>query len=164
MQEVTGAGRALPRVNLVTPDRADASVIDATRVALGAADAFVQVRTKGGADRDRLAFAAEVVAACHALGALCLVNDRVDLALAAGADGVHLGDDDLPVAVARDLMGPDASSGPRVARPKQPREPRLTAPPTSASDRPTSPPRRWGCPSRWVRQGLGPWPPLWTSR
>jgi thiamine-phosphate pyrophosphorylase len=42
---------------------------------------------------------------------LCLVNDRVGVALAAGADGVHVGADDLPVAVARRVLGPDAVLG-----------------------------------------------------
>lgn len=44
-------------------------------------------------------------------GALFIVNDRVDIALAAGADGVHLGQDDLPYIYARDQMGPDRLIG-----------------------------------------------------
>lgn len=40
-----------------------------------------------------------------------LINDRVDVALACGADGVHIGQDDMPVASARDLLGPDAIIG-----------------------------------------------------
>jgi thiamine-phosphate diphosphorylase len=48
---------------------------------------------------------------CDAIGALLIINDRVDIALAAGADGVHLGVDDLPVAAARRLLGPDAVIG-----------------------------------------------------
>ncbi|HEY3367946.1 MAG TPA: hydroxyethylthiazole kinase [Symbiobacteriaceae bacterium] len=52
-----------------------------------------------------------VQALCREAGALFLVNDRVDLALAIGADGVHVGQDDLPVAVARRLMGPQAIIG-----------------------------------------------------
>jgi thiamine-phosphate pyrophosphorylase len=43
--------------------------------------------------------------------ALVIVNDRADLALLSGADGVHLGDDDLPVAEARRLLGPDLLVG-----------------------------------------------------
>jgi thiamine-phosphate pyrophosphorylase len=63
----------------------------------------LQVRTKVGTDRERLALVREVADRCRAAGALCLVNDRVDLALAGGAHGVHLGADDLPVGAARDL-------------------------------------------------------------
>ena len=47
-----------------------------------------------------------------------LVNDRVDLALALGADGVHLGDDDVPVDVARRLLGPDAMIGATARNPE----------------------------------------------
>ena len=66
----------------------------------GGADA-VQFRHKGGTARDRLANLAPTVAACRAAGVGCLVDDHLDLALAAGADGVHLGALDLPVAAAR---------------------------------------------------------------
>lgn len=48
---------------------------------------------------------------CEPLGAQFLVNDRLDLALAVGADGVHLGQADLPVKVARDLLGKEALIG-----------------------------------------------------
>ncbi|HLU99644.1 MAG TPA: thiamine phosphate synthase, partial [Acidobacteriota bacterium] len=47
----------------------------------------------------------------QAYGARFLVNDRVDLALASGADGVHVGQEDLPVPVVRELMGRDAIIG-----------------------------------------------------
>jgi thiamine-phosphate pyrophosphorylase len=62
-----------------------------------------QVRAKGLADSALLAFAESVIAAVRPMGAVVVVNDRVDIALASGADGVHLGGDDLPVAVARRL-------------------------------------------------------------
>ena len=69
-----------------------------------------QVRAKGLADAVLLALAASVIAAVRPLGALVVVNDRVDVALASGADGVHLGRDDLPVAAARRLA-PDLVVG-----------------------------------------------------
>jgi thiamine-phosphate pyrophosphorylase len=69
-----------------------------------------QVRAKGLVDAALLAFAEAVVAAVRPLGAVVVVNDRVDVALASGADGVHLGRDDLPVAVARRLA-PDLLVG-----------------------------------------------------
>jgi thiamine-phosphate pyrophosphorylase len=66
----------------------------------------LQLRMKRTPPREALAFAREVVAACHRAGALCLLNDRVDLALLSGADGVHVGDEDLPPEAARELLGP----------------------------------------------------------
>jgi len=52
-------------------------------------------------------------------GALFIVNDRVDVAIAAGADGVHLGQDDLPYIYARDQMGPDRLIGRSTHSPAQ---------------------------------------------
>jgi len=69
-----------------------------------------QVRAKALPDADLLAFAASVVDALRPHGAMVVVNDRVDVALAVGADGVHLGRTDLPVAVARRLA-PDLLVG-----------------------------------------------------
>ena len=74
---------------------------------------LLQVRKKGtdcGTQRF-LAVIRAVVAAAHASDARVLVNDRADLALLAGADGVHVGQQDLPAAVVRRLLGPDAMLG-----------------------------------------------------
>ncbi|WP_110182042.1 thiamine phosphate synthase [Nocardioides solisilvae] len=60
-----------------------------------------QVRDKTGTDRHALALTQLVVGAVRPAGAVVVVDDRLDVALAAGADGVHLGADDLPVAAAR---------------------------------------------------------------
>jgi thiamine-phosphate pyrophosphorylase len=84
------------------------AVVDA---ALGAGVPVIQVRAKGGPDRSLLTLAEAVVARCRAAGATCLVDDRVDIALATGADGVHLGDEDVPVPVARRLLGDAAVIG-----------------------------------------------------
>lgn len=62
-----------------------------------------------------------VVQACRRAGALCLVNDRADVALVAGADGVHLGADDLPPSDARALLGPKAMLGVTVRNAEQAR-------------------------------------------
>jgi thiamine-phosphate pyrophosphorylase len=66
----------------------------------------VQLRMKRTPPREALAAARQVVEACRRAGAVCLVNDRVDLALLAGADGVHVGEEDLPPEAARELLGP----------------------------------------------------------
>jgi thiamine-phosphate pyrophosphorylase len=68
----------------------------------GGADA-IQLRDKDGSDRERLARARNMVALCRAQRALVFINDRVDIAQLAGADGAHLGQEDLPLAEARIL-------------------------------------------------------------
>ena len=80
-------------------------MVHATQAALAAGAPLVQVRCKEVTDRDRYHHSSRLQRLCREAGAVCLVNDRVDLALAVGADGVHVGDDDLPVAVARRLLG-----------------------------------------------------------
>ena len=72
---------------------------------------MVQYRCKQGDDRERLKEAIAVRDLCRTHGALFIVNDRVDLAMAADADGVHLGQDDMPADVARSLIGADRLLG-----------------------------------------------------
>ena len=66
---------------------------------------LVQYRDKDGNDRDRLEKAEQLCQLCHRYNALFIVNDRVDIALAVDADGVHLGQNDAPVAFAREILG-----------------------------------------------------------
>ncbi len=87
--------------------------LDVVRAALaGGADA-VQLRDKevGGAELYRLALEALELVRGSGGGRLFLVNDRVDVALAAGADGVHLGQEDLPASAARRILGAGAVLG-----------------------------------------------------
>ena len=72
---------------------------------------FIQLRDKTPATGARLALADAVVARAHAGGARLIVNDRADIARLSGADGVHVGQDDLPVDDARRIVGPDAIVG-----------------------------------------------------
>jgi thiamine-phosphate pyrophosphorylase len=67
----------------------------------------VQLRTKALADLLVWALARAVRTMCDETSALFIVNDRVDIALAVGADGVHLGVNDLPLEAAREVAGPD---------------------------------------------------------
>jgi thiamine-phosphate pyrophosphorylase len=76
----------------------------------GGVDLF-QLRDKRATDDELRAAAAYARERCHAAGALFLVNDRPDLVADCGADGVHVGQDDMPVARARALVGPDAIVG-----------------------------------------------------
>lgn len=65
-----------------------------------------QYRDKARPDGQRVEVAAKLAGLVHSAGGLLLVNDRVDVALAAGADGAHLGQDDLPVEIGRAMLGP----------------------------------------------------------
>jgi len=78
---------------------------------LGAGVDLVQLRDKHAEAGDLLRYADTFREAATRHGALFVVNDRPDVALAAGADGVHLGQNDLPPAVARRVLGPDAIIG-----------------------------------------------------
>src|SRR5947209_11550844 len=73
---------------------------------LGAGVDIVQLREKGLEAGEELALLEVFAAACRRHGRLLAVNDRADVALAAGADILHLGQDDLPVEVARRILGP----------------------------------------------------------
>ncbi len=76
----------------------------------GGADA-IQFRQKSGATKEMIGIAARIWSLCQKAGAACLVNDRVDVAIAARADGVHLGQEDFPIPLARDLLGKEAILG-----------------------------------------------------
>jgi thiamine-phosphate pyrophosphorylase len=92
-------------------------IIDSFAVARAAVDAAgpelaVQVRVEDDVDdRDAYELAAKVVELCADAGALCLVNDRLHVALAVGAGGGHVGALDLPVDAARRVLGPGAVLG-----------------------------------------------------
>ena len=92
---------------------------DVGGAALAAGVRVVQVREKEATARRAHAISIALRRTTREHGALLLVNDRLDLALAAGADGVHLGQSDLPVGVARALLGPDALIGLSITEPDQ---------------------------------------------
>jgi thiamine-phosphate pyrophosphorylase len=80
---------------------------------------MVQYRDKEVDDKIGLSCAYQLCQLCHHYGALFIVNDRIDVALAVGADGVHLGQQDLPVAVARELLGPQKIIGKSTTNPNE---------------------------------------------
>jgi thiamine-phosphate pyrophosphorylase len=80
---------------------------------------MVQLRDKRGDDEAILAAAARFRAVCDEHGALFWLNDRPDLALAAGADGVHVGQDDRPVAEVREQVGDSLLIGLSTHSPEQ---------------------------------------------
>ena len=72
---------------------------------------LVQLRDKLGSTREMIARALRLKQALAGAGVPLLINDRVDVALAAEADGVHVGQDDMPAETARALLGPEAIVG-----------------------------------------------------
>jgi len=81
------------------------------RAAVAGGVTAVQVRAKDAGDRELLALVRSVRDVLTDTGVALLVDDAVDVALLAGADGVHLGQSDLPVAEVRRLVGPDLVLG-----------------------------------------------------
>jgi thiamine-phosphate diphosphorylase len=99
---------------IVITDRASAAprpVRDIVAAALAAGAPAIQLRDKEATPAELLLQAQELLPLVRARHAHLFVNDRLDVALAAGADGVHLGPDDLPVAVARRIAPPEFAIG-----------------------------------------------------
>ncbi len=76
----------------------------------GGADT-IQFRQKDGATREMIRVAQQIQALCKRAGVAFIINDRVDVAIASQADGVHLGQDDFPIPLARKLLGEEAIIG-----------------------------------------------------
>jgi thiamine-phosphate pyrophosphorylase len=100
------------RLYLCTDSRADrGDLADFADAALRGGVDVIQLREKGLEARQELAVLEVLADAARRHGALLAVNDRADLALAAGADVLHLGQDDLPVPWARRVVGDDVVIG-----------------------------------------------------
>ncbi|MCZ7477631.1 MULTISPECIES: thiamine phosphate synthase [unclassified Micromonospora] len=111
---------SLGRLHLITDTRPGRDPLAVLRAALpvAGADLVVQVRVEDDAtDRQAYELACRVTEACRPYGARCLVNDRLHVALAVDAAGGHVGADDLPVAAARRVLGPDAVLGATAREP-----------------------------------------------
>lgn len=72
---------------------------------------LIQLRDKDASPKEILEAARQCLELTRAAGAVLIINDRVDVAVASGADGVHLGQDDMTVAEARARLGPDKIIG-----------------------------------------------------
>ncbi|WP_299332135.1 thiamine phosphate synthase [Haloplanus sp.] len=99
--------------------RSTVEVVEAA--AAGGVD-VVQLREKAMPVRERYDLGRRVREVTAEAGVPLIVNDRIDLALAVDADGVHIGDDDLPVTIAREQLGSDAVIGRSVSTPTAARE------------------------------------------
>lgn len=91
----------LPRLHVLTDTRGGRDPLPEVRAALAAGAGAIQVRAKDHSDRDTAALTRAVLDLAEPYAAHVLVDDRVDVALVAGAHGVHLGAQDLPVAEVR---------------------------------------------------------------
>ncbi len=85
--------------------------VELAGLALEGGAGMIQLRRKNAAGRDLFEWAVRIQERCHRHGALFIVNDRLDIAMAMHADGVHLGQEDLPASAARALLGPDILIG-----------------------------------------------------
>ncbi|AGN01257.1 thiamine-phosphate pyrophosphorylase [Salinarchaeum sp. Harcht-Bsk1] len=107
-------------VYLVTQADASAgrSTVEIVEAAIEGGVDVVQLREKDSPASDRYELGRELRELTADAGVPLIVNDRIDLASAIDADGVHLGDEDLPIAVAREQLGPDVIVGRSVATPE----------------------------------------------
>src|SRR2546430_10024134 len=108
------AEKRIGRLHVITDEvlQARFSHAEVARLALAGGADTIQFREKRQrTTRELMASATAIVAACRAAGALAVIDDRADVAAAIGATALHLGAHDLPVAVARRLLGPDAVIG-----------------------------------------------------
>jgi len=76
------------------------------RLALLGGATSIQLRSKSTGTRELVRVGKAILSLCRQSGALFIVNDRLDVALACGADGVHLGQEDLPIEAARAIASP----------------------------------------------------------
>jgi thiamine-phosphate pyrophosphorylase len=103
--------RGLYAITSATLCRAPEALVPAVEAALAGGARLVQYRDKDGEAAQRRRNASLLLARCRARNALFIVNDDVELALAIGADGVHLGKGDLPLRDARRRLGGLATIG-----------------------------------------------------
>lgn len=83
------------------------ALLDCVREALEGGVTLVQYRAKTASSAEMYAEALQLKALCDSFNVPLIINDRLDIAMAVGAAGVHLGQDDLPCAAARKILGED---------------------------------------------------------
>jgi thiamine-phosphate pyrophosphorylase len=89
----------------------DRSILDVVRAAIRGGASVVQLREKTATTREMVELGQALHEISRKAGIPLIVNDRLDVALAIGAEGVHVGHDDMPVSLARRLIGPDLILG-----------------------------------------------------
>jgi thiamine-phosphate pyrophosphorylase len=113
-----------PRLIVITdaPLASPRALRDVVLQSLQGGARIIQLRDKHASPRELHAQAVELLPIVHGAGGLLIVNDRTDVALAAGADGVHLGPEDLPVGAARRIAPADFIIGASADDPERARE------------------------------------------
>jgi thiamine-phosphate pyrophosphorylase len=102
-----------------TLGRAELSFVDLAEKLCAGGAKLLQLRVKELSTRDFLTTAQAVRGICRRYNCLCIINDRADIALAVDADGVHVGQEDLPLAAARKVVGPGRIVGVSTHDPQQ---------------------------------------------
>jgi len=97
------------------------ALIDCVREALEGGVTLVQYRAKTASSAEMYAEALQLKALCDSFNVPLIINDRLDIAMAVGAAGVHLGQDDLPCAAARRILGEDYIIGVSAHNPAEAR-------------------------------------------
>jgi thiamine-phosphate pyrophosphorylase len=87
------------------------SHLELAQLAIAGGADTIQFRQKDGPTREMIRVAGQMQALCKRAGTTFIINDRVDVAIASHADGVHLGQDDFPIPLARKLLGEEAIIG-----------------------------------------------------
>ena len=98
-------------MDIAAAESAGLTPIDLARAFLSGGARFLQLRAKQLSGAALLELAKAFVASVRPYGGVAVINDRADIAKLAGADGVHLGQDDLPPRAARAMLGPSALIG-----------------------------------------------------
>lgn len=102
---------ALNRLYFVTMDGVSMGPVEQVVMACAAGVRWIQLRMKEASDAEVLAAAVAAKPVCESHGCMLLINDRVEVAVAAGVDGVHLGQFDMAVDKARRMLGADKIIG-----------------------------------------------------
>ena len=98
------------------------SHVELAEMAIAGGADTIQFRQKAGPTREMIRAAEQMQALCKRTGVTFVVNDRVDVAIASHADGVHLGQDDFPIPLARELLGEEAIIGGSASSMEEARE------------------------------------------
>ncbi|HEX4821478.1 MAG TPA: thiamine phosphate synthase, partial [Acidimicrobiales bacterium] len=102
---------AIGRLHVITDTRPGCDALAVVTAAVEAGAPVVQVRGKELTDRELYDLTCRVLDVCTTHDATCLVDDRLHVAMGANAHGAHIGEHDLPVDVARRVLGPDRILG-----------------------------------------------------
>jgi thiamine-phosphate pyrophosphorylase len=105
----------LPRRFLCVITDENRCPVELARMALEGGARMLQLRRKNASGNELFSWAIRIQELCRQNDAIFVVNDRVDIAMAMQADGVHLGQEDLPAATARAMLGPEVLLGVSVS-------------------------------------------------